>query len=65
MGIAESEAKYRTKATVMAGNYARSMSQFFGQDVSNSTPVRSYAGKITPATAAKWSANLKNSFGLR
>ena len=64
MGIAESKAKLRNKLTVMPGNYARSMSQFFGRDVSGSAPVRSYQSKSTPAVADKWETNLKNSFGV-
>ena len=55
--------KYAQKASVMPANYARAMGAFIGRDVSGSIPVRAYASKITPATAAKWKANLLNAFG--
>ena len=64
MGIAESKRKLQNKLRVMPKNYADSLSQFFGQDVSNSIPVANYKAKITPAVADKWERNLKNSFGL-
>ena len=64
MGIAESKKKLQNKLRVMPGNYTASMSQFFGQDVSNSIPVGSYKAKVTPAIADKWEKNLKNAFGL-
>ena len=64
MGIAESKKKLQNKLRVMPGNYTRSMSQFFGQDVSGSGPVASYKAKVTPAVADKWETNLKNAFGL-
>ena len=64
MGIRESKAKLTQKLRVMPGNYNRSMSEFFGTDVSGSAPAKSYAAKITPAVADKWERNLKNAFGL-
>ena len=64
MGIKESKQKLQQKLRVMPGNYTAAMSQFFGQDISNSSPVASYKAKITPAVADKWERNLKNAFGL-
>ncbi len=63
MGIAESKAKLTNKLRVMPQNYAASMSQFIGQDVSNSIPVRNYRAKVTSAVADKWERGLKNAFG--
>lgn len=64
MGIAESRKKLENKLRVMPGNYASSMSSFFGRDVSASIPVANYRAKVTPAVAAKWETNLKNAFGV-
>ena len=64
MGIRESKAKLSLKLKVMPTNYISGMSQFFGQDVSNSVPVASYKVKMTPAVADKWERNLKNAFGV-
>lgn len=62
--IAESKKKLQNKLRVMPGNYASSMSQFFGADVSGSVPVSNYRAKVTPAVADKWERNLKNAFGI-
>ena len=64
MGISESRKKLENKVRVMPKNYADGMSAFFGQDVGNSIPLKSYAVKITSAMPAKWERNLKNAFGL-
>jgi len=64
MGIAESKRKLQQKLRVMPDNYVKSMSQFFGRDVSASLPVASYKAKVTPAVADKWETNLKNAFGV-
>ena len=63
MGIAESKRKLQNKLRVMPQNYAASMSQFIGRDVSGSIPVANYRAKVTPAVADKWETNLKNAFG--
>ena len=62
MGLAESKQKLRNKLAVMPTNYAQSMSQFIGRDVSNSIPVKNYRAKVTTAVADKWERNLLAAF---
>ena len=64
MGIAESTRKLQNSLRSMPAEYSRSMSEFFGQDVSGSVAVANYKAKVTPAVADKWERNLKRAFGI-
>lgn len=63
--IDEAKQKLLRKIPQMPQNYTDSMSDFFGQDVSNSTPVQAYKAKVTPDMADRWERNLKKRYGIR
>lgn len=62
--IDRAKAKLAAKIPSMPGNYNAAMGDFFGRDVSGSTPCRSYGVKITPGVENTWETNLKRAFGV-
>ena len=62
--IQNARAKLEAKIPQMRANYSAGLSAFFGQDVSNSIPVRSYQAKVDGTMPQRWETGLRRAFGV-